>query len=157
MTHPMPVIDPMFLVTDTSYGDVSDIVPTTAEDLYPDVWPGYVGLEGQNSFVNAYHPDDFGVSNSTDNQGGFIDRTTYGEMGEVNRNAYSVYGPVEPNLVEDFQLYGDVDRYVRPLESGVGPVGAYDHAGYTAMQVMQQMSPESYTEASLMSLLTEGI
>lgn len=157
MPNALPVVDPEFYVTDTSYGDVNDIVPTTAEDMYPNVWPGYAGFEGQSNFVNAYHPGEFGDANSKDAQGQNIDRTTYGEMGEVNRNAYSIFGPVDPGLVEDFELYGEVNEYRRPLESGAGPVGAYDHGDYTAMQVMQQMSPEAYTEESLMSLLTAGV
>lgn len=152
-----PVIDPAWFPTDTDYGDIADIVPTTAEDMYPTPWPGYVGFEGQSNFTNAYHPDEFGVSNSTDNQGGYIDRTTYGEMGEVNRNSYSIFGPVEPSLVEDFELYGEVSDYKRPFESAYGPVGAYDHGDYTAQQVIQQMSPEAYTEESLVDILTAGV
>jgi hypothetical protein len=54
-------------------------------------------------------------------------------------------------------LTGQVSNYKRPEEYGFGPVGAYDHASYTALQISQQMSPEAYTEESLISLLTEGI
>jgi hypothetical protein len=152
----VPTIDPIWLETDPN-GDLSDIIPLTADNAYPGFFPGYVGVEGENSFTDAYHPTDLPVSNAADNQGRNIDYELYGEHGEVNRNAYSIYGPVEPNLVEDFQLYGEVGKFPRAPEWAFGPVGAYDHAGYTAMQVMQQMSPEAYTEASLMSLLTEGI
>lgn len=152
----LPQIHPQWYPTDVSDEVVEDIVPTTAEDEYPQFFPGYVGVSADNSFTDA-RPGGLFMADYEDAQGRNIDRESHGEMGEVNRNAYSIYGPVEPNSVENFALMGQVSNYRRPAESGNGPVGRYDHAGYTAAQIVQQMSPEAYTEASLISLLTEGI
>ena len=62
-------------------------------------------------------------------------------------------GPVEPGLVEDFKLYGNVLPGQRRPEYGDGPVAQYDHASYTAMQIVQQMSPEAYAEEAIANLV----
>lgn len=154
---PTPTVIPMWLGVELDGNDVSDIVPVTADNAYPFDFPGYVGMEAENHETDAY----LGVlaaSQSMDANGNsHIDRWSYGEQGQVNRNAYSIFGPVEPGLVENFQLYGEVSDYTRPLEWAYGEVGSYDHASYTALQIAQQMGPEAYSEASIVQLLTEGI
>lgn len=154
----LPTIVPEWLSNPTDVNDtVDDIVPMTADNAYPEFFPGYVGMEGEHN-PNESYLGTLPASQSMDANGNaFVDRVSFGEMGEVDRNAYSIYGPVDPGLVENFELTGEVSAYHRPLDFASGPVGAYDHASYTSMQIAQQMSPESYTEASLVSLLTEGI
>lgn len=154
----MPEMQQYYLVADTT--DVlDDIIPLTANDLYPIGFPGYVGMSAENLTVDAFIPRDplLAVPNSMDAQGMHIDYTSFGDSGEVNRNSYAILGPVEPNSVEDFQLYGNVAPGQRRIENGVGPVGAYDHGDYTGLQLAQQMSAEAYDNESLVSLLTGGM
>lgn len=145
-----------YLTTDLEYGDVGDIIPATLNDDAPWGWPGYVGESAENLPTDAFLGG-LPFADGTDAQGRNIDYQSFGEMGEVNRNSYAIGGPVEPNLVEDFQLYGNVAPGQRRPEYGDGPVGGYDHLSYTAMQVMQQMSPYAYDNESLASLLTGAI
>lgn len=152
----MPEMQAYYL--DTTVGDdLENVIPMTANDLYPAFFPGYVGQSADNLPCDAFTPHDLGKPESMDAQGQHINYDMHGEMGEVNRNSYAILGPVEPNLVEDFQLYGNVAAGQRRPEYGVGPVGQYDHGEYTMLQVAQQMSPEAYAEQSLISLLAEGI
>lgn len=148
----MPEMQPAYLTADA--GDVLDnVIPLTGNDLYPAEFPGYVGWSADNLPTDAYIPHGFAVPDSMDAQGSHIDYTSYGEPGEVNRNSYAIGGPVEPNLVEDFQLYGNVLPGQRRIEYGEGPVAQYDHNAYTALQIAQQMSPEAYAEQSIADLV----
>lgn len=146
-----------YLVTTDQGEALSDIIPMTADLQYPAEFPGYVGLEAIHRPTQAYHPTGIPLSDPTDNMGRNIDYTSYGEMGEVDRNAYSIYGPVEPGLVENFQLMGTVLPGQRQPEYGDGVVGQYDHGAYTALSLAQQMSDTAYDEASLVSLLLTGV
>jgi len=154
----MPEMQRYYLETSVT-DDLGDIIPLTGNDLYPFDFPGYAGMSSENLTVDAFIPRDprLVVPNSMDAQGQHIDYTSYGESGQVNRNSYAILGPVEPNSVEDFQLYGDVAAGQRRIEHGVGPVGAYDHGDYTSLQVAQQMALEATDEESLISLLTGGM
>lgn len=144
-----------YLVADTN--DVlDDVIPLTMNDATPVDWPGYVGSSAENLASDAFTPHFLSPSESMDAQGRHIDYDSWGESGEVNRNSYASMGPVEPGLVEDFQLYGNVAASQRRPEYGIGPVGAYDHIDYTAMQVAQQMAAEAYSEESIVSLLYGG-
>lgn len=137
-------------------GDVlDDIIPDTMNDTVPMGWPGYVGISAENN-VNEAFLSGLPMPNSMDAQGEHIDYTSYGDAGYVNRNAYSILGPVEPNQVEDFQLYGSVAAGQRRPEYSQGPVGSYDHGDYTLLQVAQQMEAEAYSEQAIISLLTGG-
>lgn len=153
----MPEVQAYYLTADIS--DVlDDIIPLTGNDIYPEFFPGYVGVSAENLPCDAFIPHFLGKPQSMDVNGdAHIAYDEYGEQGEVNRNSYAIGGPVEPNLVENFELYGHVAAGQRMPEYGVGPVGAYDHGEYTALQVAQQMSPEAYAEAALLSLLSEGV
>ena len=153
----MPEIQAYYLTTEVGE-DLGDIIPLTANDVYPEFFPGYVGLSAENLPCDAFTPSFLGATESMDvNGNAHIAYDEFGEPGEVNRNSYAIGGPVEPNLVENFELYGHVAAGQRMPEYGVGPVGAYDHGEYTALQVAQQMSPEAYAEAALLSLLSEGV
>lgn len=153
----MPEMQAYYLTTEVG-DDLEDIIPDTGNDIYPAFFPGYVGISAENLPCDAFIPNFLGKPESMDSHGtSHIAYDEYGEQGEVNRNSYAIGGPVEPNLVENFELYGHVLAGQRMPEWGVGPVGAYDHGEYTALQVAQQMSPEAYAEAALKSLLSEGI
>jgi hypothetical protein len=144
-----------YLVADA--GDVlDDIIPMTMNDTTPMEWPGYVGYSVDSGVTDGFTPHFLPMPNSMDAAGSPIDYTTYGEPGEVNRNAYSMLGPVEPNLVEDFQLYGNVAAGQRRPEYSQGSVGDYDHADYTMLQIAQQMEREAYPEEAIISLLNSG-
>jgi hypothetical protein len=134
--------------------DLENIIPDTLNDVAPWGWPGYVGVSAENLATDAFIPHFLAASEGADAMGRNIDYQSYGESGEVNRNSYAIGGPVEPNMVEDFQLYGNVADGQRRPEYGAGPVGAYDHLSYTAMQVMQQMAPYAYDQEALASLLS---
>jgi len=154
--------------TDDGAGALDNIIPMTADYAYPGDFPGYVGMEGIHRPTQAYIPgggpagrmfvpNGFADSVATDTPTGNIDYESWGEMGEVDRNAYSIYGPVEPNIVENFGLYGEVLPGQRRPEYANGPVGAYDHGSYTSMQIAQQMADVAYNEASIMSLLVGAV
>lgn len=67
------------------------------------------------------------------------DRSLGGLPGSVNANATTNRGPVESNTMEDFTLYGDVLRLVRPVVSSTGPViGGRDWRGVLTGQVSQE-------------------
>lgn len=146
------------LVTTDDMEALSDIIPMTAEYAYVGDFPGYVGREAIHRPTQAFIPPrtEYAPPNATDNQGGHIDYTSWGEMGEVDRNAYSIYGPVEPNSVENFALMGQVLPGQRRPEYGDGPVGAYDHATYTSLQIAQQMADVAYNEAAISDVLLGG-
>lgn len=133
--------------------DVSDIVPITANDMYPNEFPGYVGVSLENLPSDAFIPHNLYVPDSMDAAGQHIDYTSYGESGEVNRNSYAIGGPVEPNLVENFALTGSVLPGQRRPEYSDGHVSEYDHNAYTALQIAQQMAPEAYAEQSIANLV----
>lgn len=143
----------IYLETTDTLEALSDIIPMTADLQYPGHFPGYVGTEQTHRPTQAYIPTDMPVSVAMDTPNGHIDYSSWGEMGEVDRNAYSIIGPVEPNLVENFALMGQVLPGQRRPEYGNGPVGAYDHAEYTSMSLMQQMADVAYNESSLVDLL----
>jgi len=143
----------IYLETTDTLEALSDIIPLTADLQYPGHFPGYVGTEQTHRPTQAFIPHDMPAAIATDTPTGHIDYTSWGWMGEVDRNAYSIIGPVEPNLVENFSLMGQVLPGQRRPEYGNGPVGSYDHAEYTAMSVMQQMADVAYNESSLMDLL----
>lgn len=140
-------------LTATVGDDLENIIPLTGNDQYPGAYPGYVGFSLDNLPTDAFIPHNMVVPNSMDAAGQHIDYTSYGEMGEVNRNSYAIGGPVEPNLVENFELFGQVLPGQRRPEYGDGPVSEYDHNAYTALQVAQQMAPEVYAEQSIVDLL----
>lgn len=148
----MPEMQAYYLTT-TVGDDLENIIPMTGNDVYPLGYPGYVGVSADNLPCDAFTPAFLPMPDSMDAAGKHIDYTSYGEPGEVNRNSYSIFGPVEPNSVEDFQLYGNVLAGQRRPEHGVGPVAQYDHNAYTAMQVMQQMSPEAYAEEAIANIV----
>lgn len=145
-----------YLVTTDQDEALGDIIPMTADYMYPEGYPGYVGSEEIHRPTQAYHPHDLPLTDATDAAGRHIDYISDGEMGEVDRNAYSIKGPVEPNLVENFNLMGSVLPGQRQPEYGQGPVGSYDHAMYTSLSLMQQMADTAYDESSLVSLLTNS-
>jgi hypothetical protein len=146
-----------YLVTTDQDEALSDVIPMTADLRYPGEFPGYVGAEDIHRPTQAFIPSVFPASIPWDTPTGNIDYTSWGTMGEVDRNAYSILGPVEPNSVENFQLFGQVLPGQRRPEYGDGVVGQYDHGAYTALSVAQQMATTAYDEASLVSLLLTGV
>lgn len=149
----MPEMQQYYL-TATTDDVLDDIIPMTGNDMYPGAFPGYVGMSADNLTVDGFIPTCFAATDGTDAAGRNVDYDSHGESGEVNRNSYSIGGPVEPNLVEDFQLYGDVLGSQRRPEYGTGPVAQYDHNAYTALQIAQQMSPEAYADEAIALLVT---
>lgn len=148
----MPEMQQYYL-TATVSDDLENVIPMTGNDMYPADFPGYVGVSYDNLPTDAFIPHGMPVPDSMDAAGQHIDYTSYGEPGEVNRNSYAIGGPVEPNLVENFELFGQVLPGQRRPEYGDGPVSEYDHNAYTALQVAQQMAPEAYAEQAIVDLL----
>lgn len=147
----------IYLDTTDQNEALSDIIPMTADLQYPGHFPGYVGVEETHHPTQAYIPTDMPVTVAFDTPSGHIDYSSWGENGEVDRNAYSIGGPVEPNLVENHELYGQVLPGQRRPEYSDGPVGAYDHGAYTTAQIAQQMADVAYNEASVLDVLMGGV
>jgi hypothetical protein len=85
------------------------------------------------------------------------DRALGGLPGSVNANATTNRGPVESNTMEDFTLYGDVLRLVRPTVSSTGPViGGRDWRGILTGQLSQEsVSPPLTTDVARFYLANE--
>jgi hypothetical protein len=151
----MPHSQVHYLIADTSDEVLLDVIPTTGNDMYPEGFPGYVGVSSDNLASDAFTPNFLCSTVATDTPAGNIDYEIGGNSGQVNRNSYAIGGPVEPNLVENFELTGAVIRPGRrPEYSLPGEVGSYDHSAYTTMQVVQQTGNDAYTTATLLSLLS---
>jgi len=132
------------------YGQVEDVIPMSGGEAYPSGFPAIGEWE--------LHPAPMGHLGNmvVQSRDPVIDRISEGQNGEVDRNSYG-FGPTDPKTVENFDLYGQVLIGQRRPEYGSGPVGQTDHGAYTTMQVMQQVQTYAYDEASLLSLLTEGV
>lgn len=150
-----PMVYPQYFVTDTHDEVVEDIVPTTADGAYPGAFPSYVGIEADNN--SATDRFDLSVSEWPEaSTGAFVDRSIGAEMGAVNTNPYSIYGPVSPNSVENFDLLGTVINNPRQAEYANGHVGDLDYMSYTAQQLAAQQSPEANADEVLAQLLASG-
>lgn len=133
--------------------DVNDprdnVAPSVAWPVYPGAFPGYIGSETYHREADRHvgswwsQPDIRGIES---------DPSLGAIPGDVDTLPYSM-NVVNPNNVEDFSLMGNMARLRRPAESNKGPVGSLDYRSQLAMQIVQQMTPDVYDEASQLSVI----
>jgi len=123
--------DPTGYPNDVAYADRRESNRDWYGGLYPSIAQGGLDLESKR-------------------------RDLGGMPGSININPQTPGGPVESNTVEDFTLYGQVIKVVRPNVAATGPVlGGRDFRQILTGQLAQNMIDQPLTVDSMRLFLMD--